>query len=149
MKKLRYVTRIINTYKVKFKLYYSTKLLKKWKICVWCSNIQWIQISIIKHNRQIQVICCVWYIIISFTIIFKIKYSLINIVYELCTINSFNLQNFHQNFLHRQYYTFNGARSTWSLKSNPALGKLLFGKHFTRGYVRVFDFTHNYLSVSI
>ena len=57
--------------------------------------------------------------------------------------------NFLRNFLHTPYYTVHGTGSTWSSKSNQALGKLLVGKQFTRSHVRVLDFTHKYKSISI
>ena len=67
----------------------------------------------------------------------------------MCTLNSFYLQNFLQHFLHTPNYTVHGPGLTWSSKSNQALGKLLVYKHFTRGHVRVLDFTHKYESISV
>ena len=62
----------------------------------------------------------------------------------MCTLNSFYLQNFLQNFLHTPYYTVHGPGSTWSSKSNQALGKLLAGNHFARTHVCVLNFTNKY-----
>ena len=58
----------------------------------------------------------------------------------MCTFNSFYLQTFLQNFLHTLYYTVHGPVSTWSLKSNEALEKLLVGKNFTRAAELMFMF---------
>ena len=90
---------------------------------------------------------------ISFTVIFNIKYSLIHILYEMCTFNSFYLKMSFKISLMHHIILFvvqdqHGLKSQirhsencWLASISP---ELMVGKHFTRGHVRVLYFTHKY-----
>ena len=59
----------------------------------------------------------------------------------MCTLNSFICRFFFQHFFHTPYYTIHGPGSTWSSKSNQALGKLLAGNNFTRAQLFLISLT--------